>query len=96
MDQNNDIYELSGRIKNLIAFEGLGLSPAGLVLVNMQTHFLKKLYDFSDTVSSPERERLISILREGEDLPRAVMSILTPKEDSEPDSDETEYEDVGE
>lgn len=88
MNENNDTIAINGRIKNAIAAQDMALSPAGMVLVNVQTHFLKKLYDFSETLHGLDRKELKDLLREGEDLPRAILSILAPKQED----DETETE----
>ena len=81
MTQNN-IYDIAGRVKNNIAMEGLAISPAGTVLVNMHTHFLKKLYDFSETLEGLQRKQLQDLLRyEGEDVPVKILTVLTPQDE---------------
>ena len=97
MKDNNDVWTISGRIKNLIAKENIAISPAGIVLVNIQTHFLKQLYDVSEKYLPPYESMVLnSILRtDGEDLPRSVISILTPNSELElnEEDEEVEYSD---
>lgn len=81
--QNNDVYTISGRIKNLIAMKDLGLSPAGTVLVNTFTLLLQDLYNFADTLSDHDQTRLNAILAEKEKFPAYVLEVITPKQDPE-------------
>jgi hypothetical protein len=81
---NNDIYQIVGRIKNLIAVEDIALSPAGNVLVNTYALALADLYRFSDTLSQEQGDSLRKILSQKEDLPRYVIKLVNP-EPEEPD-----------
>lgn len=79
MDKN-DVYAISGRIKNIIAREDVALSPVGTVLVNYFTLVLKDLYDFADTLEDSKKEALFRLLRAKEDTPLHIIQVATPKE----------------
>lgn len=77
---SNDVYAISGRIKNLIAKKDLALSPTGLILVNAFTLMLKDLYEYADNLTHPNSEALRKLLEEKESLPAYVIEVSTPKE----------------
>lgn len=79
MDKN-DVHAISGRIKNIIAREDMALSPVGKVLVNYYTLALKKLYDFSETLSGPHKEKLENLLITIEDVPMLIIKVANPEE----------------
>lgn len=81
MDKSDDIYAISGRIKNLIAMEAIALSRAGIYLVNVHTLFLKELHEFASGLDKDGREQLKEILFENEKLPKNVIKLSTPKEE---------------
>src|ERR1700688_3174578 len=76
----NDIYDISGRIKNIIAREDLAMSPAGNILVNYFSLFLKDLYDFSYSLNSPCDMELRRILNKSENIPLNIIKVSSPKE----------------
>jgi hypothetical protein len=78
--QQNDVYAISGRIKNIIAKEGIALSPAGTILINYFTLLFKDLYDFSDSIPPDSATKLRYLLRNKEDLPKTIIRLTTPKE----------------
>lgn len=71
----NNIYEISGRVKNLIAMEDIAVSPVGTVLVNYYSLVLKDLYDFAETLPATDRDRLDLLLRSKENLPMLVIKV---------------------
>jgi len=71
----NNIYQISGRVKNLIAMEDIALSPVGIVLVNYYSLALKDLYDFSETLPVADRERFEALLKSKENLPMLVIKV---------------------
>jgi len=71
----SDIYEISGRVKNIIAREDIALSPIGKILVNYYTLMLKSLYDFSETLPLENRIKLDSLIKENEILPMLVIKV---------------------
>jgi hypothetical protein len=77
----NDIYDISGRVKNLIAMEDIALSPVGTVLVNYHTLMLKGLYDFSDGLPEPHNSGLKRLLGQAENVPLSVIKVSSPKEE---------------
>lgn len=79
----NDVQAISGRIKNLIAREDLALSPAGVVLFNSYTLFLKQLYDFANYLPLPYSVQLEDMFNSSEDLPRNVIQLSTPKKEDD-------------
>ncbi|HWY36833.1 MAG TPA: hypothetical protein VNX68_19460, partial [Nitrosopumilaceae archaeon] len=81
MNENNDVYAISGRIKNIIARRDLALSPAGTILVNAYTLALKELHDFSEKLPAPYNEELKNLLIQKETLPGYVIGLSTPKRD---------------
>ena len=78
---SHDIYQIAGRVKNLIAVEDIALAQNGLHLVNMYSHFLKALYDFSETLPGPQQGVLQEILSSHESLPCNIMKLSKPKDD---------------
>jgi hypothetical protein len=84
---SDTIYEIVGRIKNLVAKEDIALSPNGVILCNTYALMLKDLYEFSDTLNDVHKEKLNRLLRSKEELPVYVIKLITPKEE------ENEYED---
>lgn len=81
MNKINDVYSISGRIKNHIAMEDLSLSPIGNILVNSYTLILKDLHDFANDLPYPHNNELIKILIEKEAFPRNFMKLITPKQE---------------
>ncbi len=80
---NYDPLAISGRIKNIIAREDLAISPAGTFLVNYFTLFLHELYEFADKNPGVYNQELVKILNRGEELPKNVIKVSTPKNDPE-------------
>lgn len=79
--ENNDIYAISGRIKNLIAREDMALMDAGLTLVNYYSLMLKDLYDFAQTLPPPYNNDLVRLLSQKEDLPKNVIKVSTLRQE---------------
>ncbi|CAM6005512.1 unnamed protein product [Sphagnum balticum] len=78
----HDIYEISGRVKNLIATEDIALAQNGTYLVNLFSLFLKELYDFSETLPGPQQGMLQEILSSHESLPCNIMKLSAPKDEN--------------
>lgn len=78
---NNDVYAISGRIKNLIATNDLTLTSTGNILVNYYTLVLKELYDFANNLDEKNKEDLNKILINAETMPVKFIGVITPKED---------------
>lgn len=78
----NDIYEISGRIKNILARKDVSLSPAGNILVNTYALMLKDLYDFSEKLPEMYKRELVRLLLSKEGLPEYVIRLTTPEENS--------------
>jgi hypothetical protein len=76
----NDIYEIAGRIKNIIAKKDIALSPVGNILVNSYALVLKDLYDFADTLPMPLGDKLVDLLISKEGMPEYVIRLSQPKE----------------
>lgn len=79
----NDIYAISGRIKNHIAMKDIALSPVGTILVNYFTLALKDLYDFAESLSEPNRTALIRLIMDKETVPRNIIQVSTQKQEAE-------------
>lgn len=79
ISSSNDVYAISGRVKNHIAVEDMALSPAGVVLVNYFSLMLKDLYDFSDKLPLYGDE-LRKLLATKETLPMLVIKVSAPTE----------------
>lgn len=94
---DNDIYAIAGRIKNFIAKEDIGLTENGKVLCNLYALTLKKIYDFSDTLSPNKGDELRSLLKDREKLVAEILKIITPSaaEEEWDAEDETESEQDG-
>lgn len=90
MSKSHDIYAIAGRIKNIIANEGIALSPVGTILVNYYSLALKDFYDYSEKLPSPFKEELQTLLSSKEDVPCNVIKVSTLKDDGY----ETLYEQV--
>jgi len=99
MNENIDVYAISGRIKNMIAVKDLALSTAGLILVNTYTMVLKDLHDFAEKLPEPYKEELHKVLIQKEGLPEYVIHLSTPQQENsllieeQIEYDETEAED---
>ena len=76
--ENNDIYAISGRIKNIIARSDIALSPAGTILVNYFTLMFKDLYAFAE---ARDLKELDFLLKSKENIPQLIIEASTPKED---------------
>lgn len=80
----NDIYQISARIKNAVAFADHALSPQGNALCNMFSHVIKELYDFSETIVDEEiASKLNQIIKKQEEFPAKLLDLFKPKEESE-------------
>ena len=80
---SNDVYAISGRIKNMISMEDLWLSPAGNILANAYTLVLKDLHDFAEKLPDPYNQQLADLLFRNENLPLRVIALTTPKKGDE-------------
>jgi hypothetical protein len=83
MSQNNDIYAIVGRIKNLLAKEDIALSPVGTVLVNYYALALKEFYDYSEKLPQEYKEGFQRLLLSREDVPKNIILVSSPQEESE-------------
>jgi hypothetical protein len=79
---SDSIYQIKARIGNKIASSDIALSPVGEVLVNYFSLTLKDLYDFSDTLPSEQSSKLNSILAQKEEVPKQIIQVCSPKEES--------------
>jgi len=79
----DDIYAISARVNNFMAREDLGLTPAGKILSNTFSLFLKDLYSFSDTLPEPYKTQLWNIAYDRENLPCYIIRLCTPKPNPE-------------
>ena len=79
---SDSIYQIKARIGNKIASSDIALSPVGEVLVNYFSLTLKDLYDFSDTLPSEQSSKLNSILAQKESVPKQIIQVCSPKEES--------------
>lgn len=76
----NDVHDIAGRIKNIIAMEGIALSPVGTVLVNYYTLALKRLYDFSEKLPITHAADLKRELAQIENVPMLVIKVANPED----------------
>ena len=81
--QNNDIYAISGRVKNHIANADIAISQVGNVLVNYFTLMIKELYDFSDTLPQPNKDAMVKILTSNEKVPMNIIKVASPEPEKE-------------
>lgn len=68
-----DIYKIAARVKNLARISG-PLTPVGEMMCNTYVHVLKALYEFADTLSSEDKERLIKLVMRHEDMPANLIA----------------------
>lgn len=92
MNEISDIYAISGRVKNIIAKEGIDLSPVGTILVNYYTLVLKDLHDFANNLPEPHRGQMLNLLLARENMPCNVIKVCMPNEEIEAIFDEGEYD----
>lgn len=78
--KENDIYAISGRIKNIIAREDIALSESGNVLVNYFSLMFKDLYDLSEKMPKPYSDLLSNLLSDKESIPYYIVKVSSPKE----------------
>lgn len=77
MDNSNDIYKVSARIKNLARGTDASLTGVGDMLCNTFTHVAKNLYDFADTISDKETKlKLIELIRQNENMPAQFIAAI--------------------
>jgi hypothetical protein len=81
MQQNDDIYAISGRVKNIIAKEDIPLSPVGTILVNYFSLMLKDLYDFAETLDETDKSNLKCLLKQKESVPLSIIRAAMPKDE---------------
>jgi hypothetical protein len=72
---NNDLYAIDARVKNLARDWDASLTPMGVILCNHFTFVLKDLYDFSETLTNKDKEKLQEILRSHEGMPRKIIEL---------------------
>jgi len=72
---SNDVYDIGGRVKNLIAKEDIALSRVGEILVNHFTLFAKELYDFADTLNETDRSNLLCVINKNLDVPMKIIKV---------------------
>ena len=77
----NDIYDILGRVKNIIAREDIALSPVGTILVNYFSLMLLNLYKFAENLPTDNRESLERYLEAHENLPLLVIKTSMPKDE---------------
>ena len=75
----NNIYQISARIKNAAAKNDHAFSAQGMALCNMYTHVIKTLYDFSDTLEDRDAAaRLNDVILKQEDFPAKLLDLFVP------------------
>lgn len=80
---DNNIYQISARIKNAAAKNDHAFSEQGRALCNMYTHVIKALYDFSDTLEDKEiAARLNSVILKQEDFPAKLLGLFVPVQEN--------------
>ena len=74
MEEENDIYRVAARVKNLarIAVDA-NLTPSGEGLCNSYIHVLMSLYSFAEKLEEPLKSELIRLVKENEDMPARVI-----------------------
>jgi hypothetical protein len=72
--ESTDIYRVSARVKNYVDVEA-SLTPVGTILCNEFTHFIKAIYDFSETLTQDKKEELKALLRKNEEIPSKIISL---------------------
>lgn len=92
---DNNIYQISARIKNAAAINDHAFSPQGVALCNMFTHVVKELYDFADTLEDQEvASKLRRVIQKQETFPARLLDLFKPVEEitdeSESCDDETQ------
>ena len=86
---DNNIYQISGRIKNHAAAKDHAFSPQGVALCNMFTHVVKELYDFAETLEDKEAaSKLRDVIRRQETFPANLLDLFKPVETTLADMDE--------
>lgn len=69
-NNNNDIYKVAARVKNLARGSKASLTPVGESLCNTFVHVLKTYYDFAETIQDKDiRAKLIELTRSQEAMP---------------------------
>jgi hypothetical protein len=69
-NNNNDIYKVAARVKNLARGSKATLTPVGESLCNVFVHVLKTFYDFAETIQDKDvRAKLIELVRTQEAMP---------------------------
>ena len=85
----NDIYQISARIKNMAAASDHAFSPQGMALCNMFTHVIKELYDFSATLEDREvASKLDRIIGKQESFPAKLLDLFKPVEEEIEEEDD--------
>jgi hypothetical protein len=78
--KSDDIYIISGRIKNILAKSDIALSPVGKILINAYTLVLKELQDYAEKIPEPWSRELKDLLISKEGMPEYVIRLSTPRE----------------
>lgn len=79
MSKSDDVYAISGRIKNSLAMKDLAITEVGTLLVNSYTMVLKDLHDLADKMPNEWHDLLKEKLFEKEDFIVNVVSLCTPR-----------------
>lgn len=80
-ENNNDIYKIAARVKNL-ARNGDGnltanLTPTGEALCNTFVHIVKAYYDFAETLTDKETKiKLMELTRKQEGIPGSFIAAM--------------------
>lgn len=78
-NNQNDIYKISARVKNLARTSGAKLTDQGTSMCNLYTHVLKSLYLFSNKIQdSALKSEYIELVRSHENLPGNIIVALRP------------------
>lgn len=78
-NESNDIYKVAARVKNYARSGGGQLTPVGEGLCNAFTHTLMTLYNFAETLSEDDKNRLLAVLKEQEKMPAQFIAAAKNK-----------------
>ena len=73
-NDQNDLYRIAARVKNLAKETTGSLTPQGEILCNCYAHVLKSFYEFSKTLPEKDGTILHNLIRTHESMPSDVIS----------------------
>jgi len=78
-DEQNSIYRIAAKVKNLARGDDAHLTPVGEAMCNYYIIVLKDFYDFAEDLPGSYKQELIALIEHHYDMPGKLIRAVKPK-----------------